>query len=234
MAYLQKFIEEFSGGPHGSHSVYWIPIEKFNQLPIELWKHNRPADELRVAEIRNWIQESKRMDGIIYLACIQNKLVCYESNHRREALKGIDHQDIAPILVDIVWNTDNEKVKQEFLRLNKCVSVPELYIAEEPPALNFDEIRNAVDSFCKNYKKLASPSPHPHRPNFNRDVLTDDFLRIVKEHHISVSELMDWLTSLNHQLSMRDKSKLHPKVIAKCEEAGLWLFAWNKSIQYKK
>jgi hypothetical protein len=170
------------------------------------------------------------MDGMIYLACINHQLVCYESNHRREALKGL--AEVADILVDIMWNATDEMVKQEFLRLNKSVSVPELYINEEevPRAV----MSSAVDAFCNNYKSLRSPSTHPHRPNFNRDKLTDEFYRVTKELQISVDELMTRLTRLNQTMASRDRRKLSPKVIEKCELAGLWLFAWSATLNVKE
>jgi hypothetical protein len=61
--------------------------------------YNRPPDKDRVAEIHDFMNQSKRMDGMLYVACVNKELVCYESNHRREALIGIEGMN--PILVDI-------------------------------------------------------------------------------------------------------------------------------------
>ncbi len=229
MSYLQKFLEDNSSvDVQGSHSVYWMPADIFAKLPIKRWKHNRPEDPVRIAEIREWINTSKRVDGVIYLACIENELVCYESNHRREALKGVE--DVHNILVDIMWDTTDELVKQEFMRLNKAVSVPELYVTDEP-TIPIQEIRTIVESFCDNYKKLRVSSNRPQRPNFNRDMLTDEFYRIMKERHFNVKQLVDHITKLNKDMSGRDKSGLSAKVIQKCEESGMWLFAWSNRIE---
>jgi hypothetical protein len=232
---MQSIIQEHLtknaiGGAHGSHHVYWVPLKVFNTLPIASWKHNRPPDVVRITEIHEFMKGSKRMDGMIYLACINHQLVCYESNHRREALKGLT--EVADILVDVIWNATDDMVKQEFLRLNKSVSVPELYINEEevPRAV----MSAAIDAFCTNYKSLRSPSSHPQRPNFNRDKLTDEFYRVTKELHIGVDELMARLTRLNQVMASRDRRKLSPKVIEKCELAGLWLFAWSATLNIKE
>jgi hypothetical protein len=231
MSILQEHLKTY-GGPHGSHHVYWIPVDVFNRLPIDTWKHNRPPDIERVAEIRAFMQESKRVDGLIYLACVNNKIVCYESNHRREALKEGMPSDMAHILVDVLWNATDDQVKQEFLRLNKAVSVPELYVtAEEVP---LEMVRNAVDGFCANYKSLKSPAANPQRPNFNRDRLMDEFYRVMKENRIGMDELMVRLTRQNQAMAQRDRRRLTPKVIAKCEAAGLWLFAWSDKLNAKE
>jgi hypothetical protein len=208
---MQSFIQDFlrqkaTGDAHGSHFVYWVPIGVFKQLPIYRWKFNRPPDETRVAEIRTYIETSKRMDGIVYLACIDDQLVCYESNHRREALKTVT--DVAPILVDIIWDATDDMIKQEFLRLNKCVSVPELYITDVPTTVDTTALRELVDGFCKNYSSMKVSSNRPNRPNFNRDMLLDEFYRILTETQISVPELATRLQHLNTILSNKDRKGL--------------------------
>jgi len=208
----------------GNHTVYWMPAKIFNQLPIKRWKHNRPPDEARVAEIREWVQTSKRVDGIIYLACVDNEIVCYESNHRREALKGIE--GLHNILVDMMWEATDEQVKAEFFRLNKAISVPELFVTEQRE-IRVDDLLQIVDGFCKNYTALKSNSRHPQRPNFNRDNFMEDFYHIVRDSGKSVEEVMQRLLQFNHHLGSRDKSKLSKTIIEKCERSGLWLFAWR-------
>jgi hypothetical protein len=229
MSYLQEYLKgNTSMEQQGNHSVYWMPVSVFTHLPIKRWKHNRPEDPIRIAEIREWISTSKRLDGVIYLACIDNELVCYESNHRREALKGIE--GVYNIFVDVLWNAKDEDVKKEFLRLNKAVSVPELYISDEP-IVGISELKHFVDTFCSNYKKLQVSTNRPQRPNFNRDMLTEEFYRILKEQKWNLDELAIRITNLNREMSLREKSRLSAKVIQKCEESGLWLFAWSSKIE---
>jgi hypothetical protein len=226
---LRDFLSKnASGGAHGSHYVYWVPIKSFHQLPICRWKHNRPPDVDRVAEIHAFIQTSKRVDGMIYLACVNHQLVCYESNHRREALKDI--AEVADILVDVMWSVTDEDVKQEFLRLNKAISVPELYIVDTPISVDVSRLREIVDGFCKNYSTMKSSSNHPQRPNFTRDMLMDEFYRAITELHISADVLIERLTELNRSMSLRDRKRLSDRVIAKCEASGLWLFAWSNRL----
>ena len=226
---MESILREFlsknaSGGAHGSHYVYWVPVKVFNQLPVTQWKYNRPPDPERVSEIRAYVSSSKRADGMIYLACINNQLVCYESNHRREALKGLT--EVADILVDVLWDATDDMVKQEFFRLNKAVSVPDLYI-DNSTEESVTAVLGVIETFCAKYPKLRSASGRPNRPNYNRDNFTQDFIRVMKELRISADELLVRLERLNTEMATRPRNKLTANVGSKCEAAGLWLFAWS-------
>jgi len=227
---IQEHLEKHaSGGKHGSHSIYWVPPAHFKQLPITRWKFNRPPDPERVAEIGAFMKESKRADGLIYLACINHQLVCYEANHRREALQKEMPEGMAHILVDIIWDATDEIVKQEFTRLNKAVSVPDLYV-DDSAEESVETILKAVDAFCAKYPSLKSASGRPNRPNYNRDIFTQDFIRVMKELRIGADELMARLERLNTEMTGRDRGRLTMNVVQKCEKAGLWLFAWSPTL----
>jgi hypothetical protein len=176
------------------------------------------------------MNESKRMDGMLYIAYVNKELVCYESNHRREALVGIEGMN--PILVDILWDATDESVKAEFLRLNKAVSVPELYVSEEA-SVDPTELIKMRDTFCETYKSLKVTTGRPNAPNFNSDMVMNEFLRIMQEKKLSPSEFWTRLMRLNTIMSTRDRKKLTPKIIEKCERSGLWLFAWSRVLNAK-
>jgi hypothetical protein len=233
MAFLTQ-LSGVSGGPHGNdHYVLWVPPKVFNELPIKMWKYNRPPDEERVKEIRAYMETSKRMDGIVYLAYVDGELVCYESNHRRQALKSMeDVTSMSYVLVDVLEHATHEKIRHEFNRLNKAVSVPEIYTVDQPE-IRIEDLRDIVDNFCKNYVACKVNTNHPQRPHFNRDMLTDEFYRVMKENSLGVDEFVRRLTELNRRMSMRDKTRLTPKVIEKCQRSGLWLFAWSSKLDGK-
>jgi hypothetical protein len=215
-----------SSDVQGKHTVYWMPHTTFAKLKIKMWKYNRPIDEERVKEIRAWVSESKRVDGVIYIACVDDELVCYESNHRRVAIADLE---VHNILVDILWDATDEDVKAEFVRLNKAVSVPELYVAAVP-AVSEAELRPVVEEFCERFKSHRVTTKHPQRPNFNRDMIFDQFYRLCGELQIGPRELLERVARYNTTLTNRDKGKLTAKVIAKCMESGLWIFAWSSQL----
>ena len=212
-----------------STNVYAIPMEKFRTLDVKPWKYNRPPDMTRIPEIHDWMKEFGRMDGVLNLAYIQGEgLVCFEGNHRRLALDGLD----IPVFVDIVWDATHESLAHEFRRLNKSVCVPDLYVAETSATLRL-ELEDAVAEFRKKYSSMESTSGRPQRPNYNRDRLTDEITRLQKELVVPVGELMSRIYALNEYYAGNDKSKLTEKVRQKCEASGLWLFAWSSSIATK-
>jgi hypothetical protein len=233
MSFIKKYLDEnTTGGKHGNHYIYWIPPKVFDELNVKRWKFNRPADTDRVKVIHEYMKKSKRVDGMIYLAFVDHDIVCYDGNHRREALKGIE--DMNMILVDMIWEANDELVGEEFKRLNESVSVPVFYNAIEADNMLREKIRNAIDMFCKNYKDHKVVSKNPHRPHFNRDTFCDDFYRIMNELNIGVDELMERLTRLNNEMRNRDKTNLPEKVLQKCERSGLWLFAWSSKLDPKE
>lgn len=212
-----------------STNVYAIPMEKFRTLDVKPWKYNRPPDMTRIPEIHGWMKEFGRMDGVLNLAYIQGEgLVCFEGNHRRLALDGLD----IPVFVDIVWDATHESLAHEFRRLNKSVCVPDLYVAETSATLRL-ELEDAVAEFRKKYSSMESTSGRPQRPNYNRDRLIDEITRLQKELVVPVGELMSRLYALNEYYAGNDKSKLTEKMRQKCEASGLWLFAWSSSIATK-
>lgn len=232
-SFIQKYLSDnSSGGAHGSHHVYWVPVKIFNSLPITSWKFNRPPDTERVTEIREFMKESKRVDGLIYLACVNHQLVCYESNHRREALTKDMPDDMASILVDVLWNATDDMVKSEFFRLNKAVSVPDLYV-DNTSEDSVTTVLAAVETFCNKYPSLRSKNGRPNRPNYNRDNLTQEFVRLMKELNLSAEELLVRLERLNEKMAQSSHHRLTGAVVSKCQAAGLWLFAWSPVINAK-
>jgi hypothetical protein len=173
--------------------------------------------------------EFKRMDGVLNLAYISGEgLVCFEGNHRRLALDGLD----ITVFADVLWDVTDEIVVHEFRRLNKSICVPDLYVTENHYAVR-ENIEKAVQEFRKKYPSMESSSGRPQRPNFNRDKLTDELFRLHKELGISIEDLIIKLNLLNETLKVSDKSKLSDSIKQKCEKSGLWLFAWNSSINMR-
>jgi hypothetical protein len=223
-AALKSYLNEYR--LHNTN-VYAIPGEIFKTIEIKPWKYNRPADMSRVPEIHNWMNTSKRMDGILNLAYIQRDgLVCFEGNHRRMALDGIDS---ILVIAEILWDTSDEIIRSEFQRINKSISVPDLYVAETDADVKV-EIENAVAAFRKKYPSHETHSGRPNRPNFNRDKLTDDLLRLHKELVLPINVIIDRLHMLNELYEMKDRTSLNAKIVEKCSKSGLWLFAWSTTI----
>lgn len=225
----QEFLEKYR--IHATN-VYAIPLDIFKKLDIKTWKYNRPPTEPRISEIREWNIQFNRVDGVLSLAYVLGDgLVCFEGNHRRLALKDLDIP--ITVLADILWDKTDEVVMHEFRRINKSVSVPDLYVVETESSLKM-EIEQCVASFRKKYPKNETASERPQRPNYNRDGLTDQITRIQKETGLTMKEMGERLDALNTKYSEQSRAKLSPSIVEKCEKTGLWLFAWSTVLSGKE
>lgn len=164
---------------------------------IKQWRFNRPPDMNRVEEIKKSIQNDTYVQGIIYIAEINNEFVCYDGNHRREALKTFT----GDILVNVLFNTTDKIIEERFKIINSSNPVPELYL-DDPNTTNDIKLSivNCVQRLCKNFKEFSSVSSRCKRPNFNRDTLTDYLYSICKNNNLLLSsdELYDTLMKVNN------------------------------------
>ncbi len=235
---IQHDIEQYLLYQSGQHFMYAIPATKMLELAeegsLKTWSGNRPADMVRVEEVRKEQSESKHVDGTIRLAYINAVgFVCYEGNHRRLALTP----DISRVLVDVLWNVTNDRVVHEFMLVNKAVSVPELYIELDVDATEKQKITKFVADWCVKYKAFVSTSGRPNRPQFNRDTFTQELTRLWKKFECPVDMLLGAVERLNSAYAEElygDRSKIKSEnILKKCKAGGLWLFAFDTSISSK-
>jgi hypothetical protein len=84
------------------------------------------------------------------------------------------------------------------------------------------------------FKPLKVSTGRPNAPNFNSDMVMNEFHRVMKENRIGPAELWTRLMRLNAEMGSRDRKNLTAKVIEKCEKSGLWLFAWSRVLDAKE
>ena len=198
----------------------------------ESWRHNRPASQKRVAEIEETIQNGTYVDNIIYLAEIidENKkrsLVCYDGNHRREALRNSNGQRV---LVNIIFNSSDEEIKQRFIILNQSNPVPELYTTETDNTELRSIIEDCVERLMIRFPKNVSASRNPRKPNFNRDKLTDELFEFVRDKHVvslSGESLYNSTMKLNSVYESGKHislDKISKSIVKKVKMTGCYLF----------
>jgi hypothetical protein len=94
-------------------------------------------------------------------------------------------------------------------------------------------LKNMVKELCIQYPDHVSTKQKPQRPNFNRDSLTDDITRIIKEASIDIETFKYKIDGLNEKNKHDDHSGLNPKMVKKCQETGLWLFIYSTHLDTK-
>jgi len=101
----------------------------------DMWYRNRNADTDRVTEIMRSIEKEGEIDNRIYLAHIkdcpvQNRLLAFDGNHRREALIKLFlmKRKTYWVDVDILMNTSDKQVIEAFKRINQSICLPDSYM----------------------------------------------------------------------------------------------------------
>ena len=203
---------------HGNHLLYLADSHVITRNS-KIWSQNRPPDTLRIEELKRYIEQIGYVDGILYFANIPDEgLVCYDGNHRREALNLINKS--FKIFINVIESPSYRYLCDKFVSLNKCVPVTELYldldINKEVFTNNDSQIMNSVSQttpitkketniskehikqvilelakfYADKWKDHRKTSPNPNRPHFNWDSLQLRLKRILeKENKINDIQL---------------------------------------------
>jgi len=213
----------------GDHYIYLcesITITKNSKM----WSKNRPCDRERVKELKPYIENNGYVDGFIYFANILGEgLVCYDGNHRREALLELTKS--YKIMINVLEEPTFEYLCNKFISLNKCVPVTTLFL---DPTSKSDgtkaKIMEATNHFCLKWKEHRKPSPNPNRPNFNRDQLQTKIVNILDFYNISVENInicsiISYIDEFNKQIDNRKISiKCTKTMLEKSIQSGCFLF----------
>lgn len=125
----------------------------------DIWYRNRYPDTDRVTDIMKSIEVEGEPDNRVYLAFINgiSKLMCFDGNHRREALIRLYHLKSFTcwIDLDILMNVEDIDVVNAFRRINLGVSVPDVYIEANDVESNVSIEKTTVyrcEEFIKDFK----------------------------------------------------------------------------------
>jgi hypothetical protein len=213
----------------GEHYIYLcdsITIVKNSKM----WCKNRPCDSVRVEELKKYIETNGYVDGFIYFANINGEgLVCYDGNHRREALLRLTKN--YKIMINVLEEPNFTYLCDKFVSLNKCVPVTELFLN---PSDNNDRIKekiiNITNFFCDKWKSHRKTSPNPNRPNFNRDQMLTKINNILEINEIPIEttdndRLKNVIIEFNKKIESKKYSiKCTKQMKEKCDVSGCFLF----------
>lgn len=224
--------------------TYAVSHSKFKSILLDVtaWSKNRPSDEKRVNEIVKYIKQIKRVQGTICLAEIKEEgLVCYDGNHRREAVMSLSQGSIIQdIIISIIWNTTQDVVIEEFNSINMSISVPLIFLRNDMTT-DKELIFNFARTMSKKYPSLVSDKAKCKTPNFNRDVLLDDIVELHELHSgKTTAEIIELIKLMNKcckkesfgfskKYGFLDKA-LSSSVVEKCENSGMWLFCSSRNL----
>lgn len=240
------------------HRLIKLTVGQLLELPMENWKHNRPPDEVRFAEIEAFIQ--KRTNEILqpFYINYNSKTGIYEvvdGIHRYSAIKAVKDPNILGKIVDkIVFvhlfiDLEHGSLLTIFNNLNKTVPLPELYIGHTVQTsheniIKKEIIQEVAEEWQRKYRSHFSDSTSYQIPN----ILRDSFINILDELYTShtvrnKAKLLELLEIANNKIKeyvLSDvKDKRLPKKISeqqkqKCSKTGCYLFFYRdiKDIKY--
>jgi len=228
--------KEYYREPSNDRIRYEIITNPKRLCLVKGWKHNRPPDTLRVEEIVTHLKHTNTSDGQILLSVINGECVCYDGLHRLEAVKK--YFPTGGIQARIMYDSTDEETRQEFTRINRGIPVPDLYFSYDEISSHITKIlQKFTKGFIQNYKIYLSSSRKPRKPNFNRDIFTDDIGSLIKEiysdedimkiNEDTIAELLrktnDIIRKQHHDNTHR--LKISKKAIEKCEKHKMFIFS---------
>lgn len=218
-----------------------IPFASVRLIQSTNWHHNRQPDDNRVAQIKEYITQYKKIDGIIYLAALHDKLVCYDGAHRLAAINAISKDKpltwqgfgYSPVLISFMFVGGREGVVIDHFRsLNAGLSIPDIYTDAE----GREDKRKVVKAICSHYKG-AYPSffvgtTAPQRPHENESMFETklgalyDNLEETCKNLNSDGTLLKILADQNeyYKQHLDDIPKMPDKRKQKCIAADFYLF----------
>ncbi len=218
-----------------NHIIYGIKL--CNILPLlKNWRKNREPDDERVINIADAIKKGEFVAKYICIAELGSDLIVYDGIHRVYAWKRcLDNNELdgnTIVVVDCIFNASNDVIVNCFKNINKSIPVPEMYIDHiNDDRMDDLSIKNAINDivkyYCVEYRMFISVSKSPQRPNFNRDMFTDNLYKLfndMSDVNMTIDELKICLTNLNITYSKKNDSDLNQKSLLKCKKHRLFLF----------
>ena len=203
-------------------NLHILSSDEMCKLNIKNWRHNRPVEHGRIQSIVEYIKNTGKIEGIIYLAKDDTNYFCYDGIHRLTALNHVMNDDRSySVLVDIM-PYDDVKIKKRFIGINSSVPVSELYTEETNCKEHIETVQYVNEYYQKAYPTFFTHKQHYRLPNMNYTTFpnlintlvsehTNDILLFTRTYNLTKETLLLFLETFHSYL------KLQPKVNRKCK-----------------
>ena len=211
---------------------------KILETKSEQWRFNRILNTEKIKCISDTIKDKLILDTVLHFFYINDngneRLICFDGNHRREALIllykkcGINIKVCCYIYKcksDNIDNIDNEIIKK-FNIINQMTPIPDIYL-DIINNLDSDEYvyrKNIIESvfeiYKSKYKAFYSINSKCRRPNFNETIFKDFC------NNITFNTQKELIKGLEHSnlINKTRQGKVSKNIIAKCETQDFYLF----------
>jgi hypothetical protein len=217
---------------NSENDKYYYYYLHFNIISpyVKNWSRNRTQDDQKVIEMYETYIEKKHLHFFLHLAFDkEEKMVCYDGNHRLRVLeKLLETDNIDPmIFISVMWKSNYTDIFEDFKNLNKQSVVPELYIEQAKYSEVFTKkIEKMVNKYTKDYKYFVKPSRNQKAPHFNVGSFYDAIIYIYEKLPKEKQDL-DIIQNGLYQYQDHIKNNvadIKNKNYEKCNKYNFWLF----------
>jgi hypothetical protein len=229
--------------------LFKISIRELLRLNIENWEHNRPPDESRFEEIKNYLcKPSNLVNSALhfYYNSKTDNFEIIDGSHRYYTIISLTKEECEliynkNIIIFVYINKTDGELSDIFINLNKSISIPKLYSSMEYSLNQRQIIDNIVLIWKEKYKPHFSHSSSFKIPQINREAFYNLLTELYEKFKIrSESKLLDILDKLNNYIKdyVEDESKIISKLpkkftanqLEKCKKTGCYLFLYKEGI----
>jgi hypothetical protein len=198
----------------------------------ESWKYNRNLNSDKINEIKLIIKDKLILDTVLHFFYINNdtKLICFDGNHRREALILLNKIDNINIKVccyvykNINPNNIDKEIIDKFKIINQMTPIPDIYsdILDNLQDSNLQSkaviIENSFQEYKIKFKPFYSINSKCRRPNFNDTTFKD----LCNKFNFNSKESLDkYLIELNESNKIK---KVSESILNKCKAYNFYMF----------
>ncbi len=247
MDIIRKIITNYTLVHAYSNEDYLIKlsVEDLLKLNIVNWKYNRPPDEIRCNEIRDYFIKPSTIINIpfhLYYNEKYNEFECLDGIHRYTGLTLVEDKELINnkvVIIYLYFKKSEGELIDIFKTINKSIVVPELYISGDYSLTDKDNIEFVVNDLKNRYSEHFSSNKDFRVPQINRDKLIEILTEIYNEYKIrNKSKLLELVNKANECVKeylegeyehRKLSKKFTPKQLEKCHKTSCYLFLYKES-----
>ena len=213
---------------NNKYYYYLLPYDKISPY-VKNWSKNRIQDAQKVIEMYETYIEKKHLHFFLHLAFDkEEKMVCYDGNHRLHVLEKLLEKDNINIqvFISILWDSNYDDIFDDFQNLNKQNTIPEMFIVKAKYSDKLiKDIQSIVNNYSNKYKTFVKNSNYPKTPHFSINHFQDEIINIYEKLPKEKKDLVIIQNALDKYNKYMESSAVPgTKLYDKCFKASFWLF----------
>lgn len=201
----------------------------------ESWKYNRNLNSDKINEIKLIIKKKLILDTVLHFFYTDDtsKLICFDGNHRREALillnkiESINIKVCCYIYKNVNPNDIDKEIIEKFKIINQMTPIPDIYsdildnLQDNNLQVKVIIIEELFQEYKTKFKQCYSIKSKCKRPNFNDTTFKD----LCNKYNFNTKEkLIKYLIELNESNKIKKISEVSENIKLKCKAYDFYLF----------